>query len=69
MNLVQRLTGSTSLSDQTNAAISPAARFASIEMTKSPMGKGQSKLVFGNIVSGANFAASDTTEFLLVASF
>ncbi|KAK8594099.1 hypothetical protein V6N13_125909 [Hibiscus sabdariffa] len=41
MNLVQRLTGSTSLSDQTNAAISPAARFASIEMTKSPMGKGQ----------------------------
>ncbi|KAL4311746.1 hypothetical protein GQ457_01G012640 [Hibiscus cannabinus] len=39
MNLVQRLTGSTSLSDQTDAAISPAARFASIEMTKSPHGK------------------------------
>ncbi|KAK8609107.1 hypothetical protein V6N13_025414 [Hibiscus sabdariffa] len=38
MDLVQRLTGSTSLSDQTNAAISPAARFASIEMTKSPHG-------------------------------
>ncbi|KAE8704386.1 cycloartenol Synthase-like isoform X1 [Hibiscus syriacus] len=40
MNLVQRLTGTTSLSDdQTGTAISPAARLAAIEKTKSPEGK------------------------------
>ncbi|GMI64816.1 hypothetical protein like AT1G21326 [Hibiscus trionum] len=44
MNLVQRLTGSTSSSneyDTTAAAISPAARFATIEKTKTPEGRKQ----------------------------
>ncbi|KAL4273068.1 hypothetical protein GQ457_13G010590 [Hibiscus cannabinus] len=42
MNLVQRLTGSTSSSnDASSSAISPAARFATIEKTKTPEGRKQ----------------------------
>ncbi|KAK8649179.1 hypothetical protein V6N13_129913 [Hibiscus sabdariffa] len=42
MNLVQRLTGSTSSSnDASSTAISPAARFATIEKTKTPDGRKQ----------------------------